>query len=174
MLAAIADFVDRSAAEIVDAVCRLVRLPSVKAAAAPGAPFGEDIGRALDQVLSTARGMGFDAVDGDGYYGLVEWGTGPETVCTVRMLASRACYDAKQQYRFVTTLYTNPGVSSSVLYALVARAKTNVRDGFIAKPPRCVLRRGGAELLIRLSARRFSGAACRLRRKPIGGFSSPA
>ena len=51
-----------------------IQVPSVKAAPEPGAPFGREVRRALDLVLSDAAAMGFETRNFDGYAGDVRMG----------------------------------------------------------------------------------------------------
>ena len=58
--------------ELIASTAALVRIPSVKSAPAPNAPFGEEIRRALDYTLALCRRIGLDAHDVDGYAGYAE------------------------------------------------------------------------------------------------------
>lgn len=58
--------------ELIASTAALVRIPSVKSAPAPNAPFGEEIRRALDYTLALCRRLGLDAHDVDGYAGYAE------------------------------------------------------------------------------------------------------
>ena len=51
-----------------------IQVPSVKSAPEPGAPFGREVRRALDLVLSDAAAMGFETRNFDGYAGDVRMG----------------------------------------------------------------------------------------------------
>lgn len=63
-----------------EAVVRLCRIPSVKAPAEPGGPFGAANAAVLAEFLQLGRELGFKAVDLDGYCGYLEWGAdGPIT-----------------------------------------------------------------------------------------------
>lgn len=63
-----------------DAIVRLCRIPSVKAPAELGAPFGAANAAVLADFLQLGRELGFKAVDLDGYCGYLEWGSeGPIT-----------------------------------------------------------------------------------------------
>lgn len=62
------------------ALKRLISYPSYTTAAAPGAPFGQDIRLALDEVLAICHELGYHTYeDPDGYYGYAETGDGDET-----------------------------------------------------------------------------------------------
>ena len=65
---------------IVEAVQKIIAIPSVKAEAAPNAPFGTDIRAALDNALALAGEMGFETKDLEGYAGYAEFGEGEELV----------------------------------------------------------------------------------------------
>lgn len=56
----------------------LVRLPSAKGEAAPGAPFGPEVKKCLSAALDIARDLGLSAHDLDGYIGYAEAGRGEE------------------------------------------------------------------------------------------------
>ena len=49
--------------EMIKTLQAWVRIPSVKGEAAPGAPFGAENRRALDQAMADCRRMGFAASD---------------------------------------------------------------------------------------------------------------
>ena len=55
-----------------------LRIPSVKEAPSEGAPFGAGIKACLDYTLSLADKMGFETIDGEGYYGCIDYGQGEE------------------------------------------------------------------------------------------------
>ena len=62
---------------------RLVRIPSVSRGEPPeeGKPFGKTVFAALETALDIARGLGFERVwHTDGYAGVIEYGSGKETV----------------------------------------------------------------------------------------------
>ena len=56
----------------------LIRIPSVKAEPAPGAPFGPACRQALDQALSICEGLGFSCFNADGYAGHADLGEGSD------------------------------------------------------------------------------------------------
>ncbi len=55
-----------------------VRVPSLKSDAKPGAPFGEELRRMLDLVLSSCSALGFEVKDYDGYAGDAQMGEGSD------------------------------------------------------------------------------------------------
>jgi succinyl-diaminopimelate desuccinylase len=57
-----------------------IRIPSVKAPAEPGAPFGAQMRHALNRALDDGRAMGFLVRDFDGYAGDIQMGAGEETL----------------------------------------------------------------------------------------------
>ncbi|MCL2545434.1 MAG: Sapep family Mn(2+)-dependent dipeptidase, partial [Clostridia bacterium] len=63
-----------------------LRIPSLKASAAPGAPFGPELRRTLDLALADARRLGFAPRDIDGYAADMEIGQGNETVAILAHL----------------------------------------------------------------------------------------
>ncbi len=62
--------------EMVDDICRLVRIDSVKGEPRPGMPFGAGPAAALEEALAMARDMGFAVKNWDGYVGTVDFGPG--------------------------------------------------------------------------------------------------
>ncbi|MFW6312783.1 MAG: Sapep family Mn(2+)-dependent dipeptidase, partial [Spirochaetota bacterium] len=64
--------------QIIDDLRGLIRIPSVEAAPAPNAPFGEHAARALAFVLERGAALGFGTRNVDNYAGHVQYGeTGP-------------------------------------------------------------------------------------------------
>lgn len=63
-----------------------LRIPSLKADAAPGAPFGPDIRRMLDLALTDAQRLGFSPRNVDGYAADLEIGEGEETIAILAHL----------------------------------------------------------------------------------------
>jgi len=57
-----------------ETLARWIKIPSVKAEPAPGAPFGAEVRRALDVALEDAAKMGFEVRNFDGYAGDVRMG----------------------------------------------------------------------------------------------------
>ncbi|MCI5955529.1 MAG: Sapep family Mn(2+)-dependent dipeptidase, partial [Clostridiales bacterium] len=60
--------------EMTQTLTRWIRIPSVKGAPEPGAPFGPEVRRALDTALADAEAMGFETRNFDGYAGDVRMG----------------------------------------------------------------------------------------------------
>lgn len=58
----------------------LIAIPSIKAEAVEGAPFGKDCRRALDHMLALGEKEGFHVKNIDGYAGVIEYGEGEESV----------------------------------------------------------------------------------------------
>ena len=71
--------------EMTETLARWIKIPSVKGEAAPGAPFGAEVRRALDVALEDAEKMGFKVRNFDGYAGDVRMG--PEGVNPLAILA---------------------------------------------------------------------------------------
>lgn len=69
--------------EIVEALQGVLRIPSVEAEAAPGAPFGEKVREALDYSLALCDRLGFRTKNVDGYAGHAEMGQGEEMVAAL-------------------------------------------------------------------------------------------
>lgn len=76
-------FIDRDSDELVAATQELVQIPSIQAEAAPGAPAGVEVGKALDAALAMCEKMGFKTVNLDGYIGYAEYGTGADYVAVL-------------------------------------------------------------------------------------------
>ena len=66
--------IDELREEMIQTLKGWIQVPSVKAAPEPGAPFGREVRRALDLVLSDAAVMGFETRNFDGYAGDVRMG----------------------------------------------------------------------------------------------------
>ena len=62
--------------ELVEDICRLVRIDSVKGEAQPGMPFGPGPAAALEEAMTMARDMGFTVRNWDSYVGTVDFGPG--------------------------------------------------------------------------------------------------
>lgn len=71
------EYFARHRQEMVEDICRLVRIDSVKGEARPGQPFGPGPAAALDAAMDMARSMGFATRNWDGYVGTVDYGPGP-------------------------------------------------------------------------------------------------
>ena len=65
--------------ELIQAVSRLVRIPSVKGEKAPGMPFGEEVNWALQEALALSAQMNLPGESLEGYVGIVDLNRG-ETV----------------------------------------------------------------------------------------------
>lgn len=60
-----------------------IQIPSVHGPAAEGAPYGAEVRKSLDHILSVAEGLGFDTVNMDGQVGWCEYGAGEEMVAVL-------------------------------------------------------------------------------------------
>lgn len=65
--------------EMVDTLQRWIRIPSVKAAPLPGAPFGAAVRQALDEALKDCKRLGFSTQDFDGYSAHADLGEGDDS-----------------------------------------------------------------------------------------------
>lgn len=65
---------------LVDAVCRLVSIPSEEGKPAPGAPFGPGPAAALKEALTIAREWGLTAENREGYVGTVDLNDKPDAL----------------------------------------------------------------------------------------------
>ena len=66
--------------EFVSTLQAWIRVPSIKGEAAPGAPFGPEVRRMLDQAMETGRKLGFAPRDVDGYACDLVLEGGPEEI----------------------------------------------------------------------------------------------
>ncbi|MBC8532103.1 dipeptidase PepV [Gehongia tenuis] len=73
-------FVEKRLAGLVRDLQRLVRIPSVKSKPSPGAPFGFESRRCLNEMLLIAAELGFTARSIDGYCGEVIYGEGTRSL----------------------------------------------------------------------------------------------
>lgn len=75
-----AQWIDEHREEMIETLRTLVSFPSRSndAEAAPGAPFGKPVKECLEAALKTAKEMGFETKDLDGYCGIVDYGEGEE------------------------------------------------------------------------------------------------
>jgi succinyl-diaminopimelate desuccinylase len=69
--------------ELLADTIRMLQIPSLESEAEPGAPFGRENRRALDLALELGKQYGFRTVDGDGYYGYAEFGTGETLIVSL-------------------------------------------------------------------------------------------
>lgn len=69
--------------EMCEELQRLLKMKTVAATSAPGAPFGEAIGNALSYIGELAKKKGFDCVDFEGYASEISFGEGEESVGVV-------------------------------------------------------------------------------------------
>lgn len=67
-------------AELLELVQKLISFPTVQGEAAPGAPFGKRIQKALSFLLERAEHMGFQTRDVDGYAAVIETGRSEEMI----------------------------------------------------------------------------------------------
>lgn len=66
--------IDSMKKEMLETLCNWIRIPSCKGEPKPGAPFGEEVRKALDLALSDAQKMGFKVRNFDGYAGDISMG----------------------------------------------------------------------------------------------------
>ncbi|MDO4339521.1 MAG: Sapep family Mn(2+)-dependent dipeptidase [Eubacteriales bacterium] len=71
-------FVDGIMPEFFEDLRVQISIPSVEGAPEEGAPFGTEVARSLEHLLSIAEKMGFKTVNYEGYVGVIEWGEGEE------------------------------------------------------------------------------------------------
>lgn len=68
------DLIEQYKEEIIKTTQRLIAHPSLYEEGREGAPFGEPIEAALEEVLSVAEELGFETRNHEGYAGTVKWG----------------------------------------------------------------------------------------------------
>lgn len=66
--------------EMTKTLQQVIQIPSVETDAEPGAPFGLEMGRALEFMLETGHALGLKAKNVDGYAGHVELGEGDDLI----------------------------------------------------------------------------------------------
>ncbi len=64
--------------EIIQSVCELIRIKSVKSDKMQGKPFGDGVGQALEYMLEKSKSMGFETENASGYAGHADFGEGEE------------------------------------------------------------------------------------------------
>lgn len=69
--------------QLIESVRQSVRIPSVQEREMPGAPYGEQVNRALEHALETAASLGFQTGNVDGQVGWCEYGAGEEMVAVL-------------------------------------------------------------------------------------------
>lgn len=79
-------FIEDHREEIIQSLQKLLQIPSVKAPAVAGNPFGPEVGMALEYVLKLAADRGFEVKNVDGYAGHVEFGDGEEYIAVLSHL----------------------------------------------------------------------------------------
>lgn len=67
-------YIDEHKKELIETLQRWVSVPSLRAEAEEGAPFGKEVRRVLDTALADGKAMGFATRDWDGYAGDVRMG----------------------------------------------------------------------------------------------------
>ena len=97
--------------ELIQAVSRLVRIPSVKGEKAPGMPFGEEVNWALQEALALSAQMNLPGESLEGYVGIVDLNRG-ETV--LHILAHLDVVDGGSGWT-VTTPF-EPALKAGLLY----------------------------------------------------------
>ena len=64
--------------ELLEHLASLIRIPSVEGAPAPGAPFGREVARCLEKMLTLCERLGLRTGSMDGRVGWCEYGAGEE------------------------------------------------------------------------------------------------
>ena len=79
----VSQLIDSYREDYVETLRRWVRIPSVKGEAEEGAPFGREVRKMLDQAMTDARRLGFEARDFDGYACDVTLGSAEEKIAVL-------------------------------------------------------------------------------------------
>ena len=69
--------------EMIAALQRLIRKPSVEASPLPGKPFGAEVDACFTEALTLCHELGFETTDLDRYIGWCEIGSGDEMVAVL-------------------------------------------------------------------------------------------
>ncbi len=64
--------------ELIEDLQKFLRFPTLRGTEQPGMPFGKDVYDCLESTLDTARKLGFEATNLDGYCGYADYGEGEE------------------------------------------------------------------------------------------------
>lgn len=80
LISRIAEEAHKLEPKIVENLSQFVDIPSVKGTPEETKPFGEQVDRALNFILSLGAEMGFQTQNFDGYFGLIDWGDAGETL----------------------------------------------------------------------------------------------
>ncbi len=70
------EIIDSHKEEMFETLKELIRIPSVQGEPKEGAPYGENVQKALNYMLEKAKSMGFDTCDFDHQVGYCEYGSG--------------------------------------------------------------------------------------------------
>lgn len=65
---------------LLEKLSEFIAIPSVEGTPEPGAPFGREVAKSLDYLLSLAKELGFTVSNQEGYVGFIDWGEGDETI----------------------------------------------------------------------------------------------
>ncbi len=76
----LSEWIDTHLEELVQHLQQFVSIPSVKSAAQPGAPFGTEIGKAMEYACTLAESFGFSAKRFDGYAAHMDMGDAADSV----------------------------------------------------------------------------------------------
>ena len=72
--------------ELLEHLASLIRIPSVEGAPAPGAPFGREVARCLEKMLTLCERLGLRTGSMDGRVGWCEYGAGEEMIAVLAHL----------------------------------------------------------------------------------------
>jgi len=72
--------IDGMKEDIIKSTQEIIKIKSVESEAKPGMPFGTGVAKSLECALNTAKDLGFNTVNLDGYVGYAEYGQGEDYV----------------------------------------------------------------------------------------------
>lgn len=70
--------IEKHKQQLIESLQMSIRIPSVEGKPEEGAPFGPEVRRALDHALATAKDLGFETANMEGYAGCIDYGEGEE------------------------------------------------------------------------------------------------
>jgi len=137
--------VEDNAEVMIDAIKKIVQMPSVETEAEEQAPFGKDIALTLDETLKLAESLGFQTTNLDHYIGWAQYGEGDDYIGIIGHLdvvpvgegwkhPPFSAYE-EDDYIYGRGILDNKGPILSCLYALYAIKQLQVE---LKKPVRII------------------------------------
>ena len=122
---------------MLDALCGLISIPSVKGDAAPGMPYGRECYNALTYVMNLAARLGLEAENMEGHLCCVSYGEGEETLAILTHIDVVPAGDGWDTHPFTPTLkdgkiigrgtVDDKGGAIASLYALYAIKELGIK-----------------------------------------------